>query len=224
MPRRRPRSICELRSRATDYLDEFTDPSGSYAFVTYDQAPTHDGPLTAADILMANLLSLRLGWRDVIPLFAEADTPETALRRALDAALDEARSLPALEDCDDFQVKMPALASANKATELAFQERKPKRWTPVTVSKVLHRLARNVPLIDSEVRKFYQLRWASDIRRELRDDIQRNRIWLNMTAARYPIHGAPMPLTRVTDILIWMDKGHMQGTRAPETTCVGEES
>jgi hypothetical protein len=161
---------------------------------------------------MANLLSLRLGWRDVIPLFAQADTPETALRRALDAALDEARSLPALEDCDDIQVKMPALASANEATKLAFNERKPKRWSPVTVSKVLHRLARNVPLIDSKVRDFYDSKWASVIRRELRDDIRQNRAWLDVTAARYPIHNAPMPLTRLADILIWMDKGHTQGT------------
>jgi hypothetical protein len=205
MARRRPHSLSELRSRAADYLDEFTDPSEAYAFVTYDQAAVHDGPLTAADVLMANLLSLRLGWRDVIPLFAEADTPETALRRALDAALKEARSLPALEDCDDIQVKMPALAAANDATELAFKERKLKPWTPVTVSKVLHRLARNVPLVDSKVRKFYRLRWASDIRRELRDDIRQNRVWLETIAPRYPIHGAPMPLTRAADILIWMD-------------------
>jgi hypothetical protein len=206
MARRNPRSLSELRSRAADYLDEFTDSSGPYAFATYDQAAVHDGPLTAADVLMANLLSLRLGQRDVIPLFAETDTPETALRQALDAALDEARSLPALEDCDDVQVKMPALAAANEATELAFQGRKPRPWTPVTVSKVLHRLARNVPLVDSKVRRFYHLRWASDIRRELRDDIGRNRPWLEAIAPRYPVRDVPMPLTRVADILIWMSE------------------
>lgn len=205
MSQRGLRSLSELRSRATEYLDEFTSPSGNYAFVTYDQAAVHDGPLTASDVLMANLLSLRLAWHDVIPLFARADTPETALRLALDAALDEARSLPALEDCDDIQVTMPALASANEATALAFNGRRPKRWTAVTVSKVLHRLARNVPLIDSKVRSFYGSKWASDIRRELRDDIRQNHAWLNATAVRYPIRGAPMPLTRVADILIWMD-------------------
>jgi hypothetical protein len=80
MARRTPHSLSELRSRAAEYLDEFTDPSEHYAFVTYDQAAVHDGPLTAADVLMANLLSLRLGWRDVIPLFADEDAPETALR------------------------------------------------------------------------------------------------------------------------------------------------
>ena len=55
---------------AAEYLDEFTDPSEHYAFATYDQAAVHDGPLTAAGFLMANLLSLQLGWRDVIPLSA----------------------------------------------------------------------------------------------------------------------------------------------------------
>ena len=103
---------------------------------------------------MANLLSLRLGWRDVIPLFADEETQETALRRALDAALKQARSLPTLEDCNDVQITMPALAVANEMTELAFEGRKPKPWTAVTVSKVLHRLVRNVPLIDSRVREF----------------------------------------------------------------------
>jgi hypothetical protein len=205
MARRRPRSLSELRPGAEEHLEKFTDTTELYAFATYDRAEVHDGPLTAADVLMANLLSLRLGWRDVIPLFVEADTPETALRRALDAALDEARALPPLEDCDDIQVKMPALASANEATELAFEGREPRIWTAVTVSKVLHRLARNVPLIDSRVRRFYHLTWASDIRKELRDDIRLNRAWLEPLAARYPIHRKPMPLTRVADILIWME-------------------
>jgi hypothetical protein len=206
MARRASHSLSELRSSAAGYLDEFTDPSKHYAFATYDQAPVHDGPLTAADVLMANLLSLRLGWRDVIPLFADEDTPETALRRALNAALEEARSLPALEDCDDAQVKMPSLASANELAELAFKERKPKPWTAVTVSKVLHRLVRNVPLIDSRVKTFYHLTWASDIRRELSNDLRRNRIWLKDMASHYPIHGDPMPLTRVADVLIWMSQ------------------
>jgi hypothetical protein len=45
---------------------------------------------------MANLLSLKLGWRDVTPLFAAGNTPPVRLRQALDAALTEARGLPAL--------------------------------------------------------------------------------------------------------------------------------
>lgn len=41
------------------------------AFHTPDHAPANDGPITAADVRMANLLSLRVGSDDVkIPLFA----------------------------------------------------------------------------------------------------------------------------------------------------------
>ena len=92
MPARSSRSIAELRHAAVAYLDEFTDPSGSFAFLTYDQADVHAGPITAADVVMANLLGLKLGGRDVIPLFADDGMPPAQLRRALDAALDEARS------------------------------------------------------------------------------------------------------------------------------------
>ena len=86
MPGRPARSIAELRHAAVAYLDEFTDRSGSFAFATYDQADVRAGPITAADVLMANLLGLNLGGRDVIPLFADDGMPPAQLRRALDAA------------------------------------------------------------------------------------------------------------------------------------------
>jgi hypothetical protein len=206
MSRQQPRSVAELRPVAQHYLDSYTDPAGLYAFATYDLADVRGGPLTASDVLMANLLGLRLGWRDVVPLFADTDSAPSRLRRALDAALAEARDLPPLEDCDDAQVKMPALRDAN---ELAYQTMFPgqsrRTWTAVTVSKVLHRLSRNVPLVDSTVRKFYGSQWAGTIRERMRDDLARNRSWLAELAARHDIHGNPMPLTRAADILIWMD-------------------
>jgi hypothetical protein len=206
MPRRYPRSIAELRHTATAYLDKFTDPSGSYAFTTYDQAAVHTGPITAADVLMTNLLGLKLGWRDVIPLFAENDTPPARLRRALDAALAEARRLPSLENCDEAQAEMPALRTANElARRTTFPGVSRQAWTEVTVSKVLHRLARNVPLIDSRVKKFYATGYAGELRRAMRADLIQNRAWLADLAPVYPIQHEPMPLTRAVDILIWMD-------------------
>lgn len=200
------RSLAELRSVAEKYLCSYTDPADLYAFVTYDLADVHDGPLTASDVLMANLLGLRLGWRDVVPLFAEGDSAPCRLRLALDAALAEARDLPPLEDCDDIQVAMPALRAANElAYQTAFPGRSRRMWTAVTVSKVLHRLSRNVPLVDSSVKKFYGSQWAGPVRRAMRDDLDRNRGWLAELAARHQIRGNPMPLTRAADILIWMD-------------------
>lgn len=206
MSHQRSRSVADLRSVAERYLAAYTDPAGLCAFVTYDLADVHDGPLTASDVLMANLLGLQLGWRDVVPLFAGNDSAPCRLRRALDAALAEARSLPPLEDCDDSQVEMPALRTANElAYETLFPGRSKRRWTAVTVSKVLHRLSRNVPLVDSTVKRFYGSQWAGTLRKAIRDDLDQNRGWLAELAARHDIRGHPMPLTRTADILIWMD-------------------
>lgn len=79
------------------------------------------------------------------------------------------------------------------------------KWTAVTVSKVLHRLDRTIPLIDSDVRRFYAASRPLTIRRALRDDLGANRDWVTALAAEHPIGSGPMPLTRATDIIIWMD-------------------
>jgi len=210
MPRRPVRSLGEFEDdpRVERYLGRYTDPAGCYAFVTYDQAPIHGGPVTAGDVLMANLLSLRLGWEDVIPLFALGEErPYAGLRRALDEALDAARRLPALECCTAEEARMPSLRSAN---EIAYaiephSAESPRSWTAVTVSKVLHRLSRNIPIIDSRVRSFYGSRWAGIIRARLHEDLVRNRGWMTPIAERYAVRGDPLPLTRMADILIWMD-------------------
>jgi hypothetical protein len=206
MPARSPRSIAELRDVAVAHLDKFTDRSGLFAFLTYDQADVHGGPITAADVLMANLLGLKLGWRDVVPLFADDDSPPARLRQALDAALDEARALPDLEACDEAQAEMPALRRANElARATAFPDKERRAWTEVTVSKVLHRLARNVPLVDSRVKRFYATRYAGEVRELMRADLVLNRGWLDDLTPAYPVRGEPMPLTRAADILIWVD-------------------
>jgi hypothetical protein len=205
MARRVRRSVADLRPHAARYLDQYTNPAGAYAFRTYDQAIVHDGQLTPPDVLMANLMGMRLGWRDVIPLFADGNTPPAHLRGALDAALAEARALPPLENCSDSDVEMPALAAANDLSRIAFPDRPHGPWGVVAVSKVLHRLARNVPLADQRVRSFYAVRFAGDLRRAMRDDLAANRPWLEDLAPRYPVRGQPMPLTRIADILIWMN-------------------
>jgi hypothetical protein len=205
--RRQSRSLAELKERAPRHLDRYTCEADHYAFTTYDQSGVHDGPLTPGDVLMANLLSLRLDWRDVIPLFVVGDTDYVRLRGALDDALIEARALPPLEDCTEEQAAMPMLARANElALAAPFSPRRQKRtWGPVAVSKVLHRLAPTVPLIDSVVRAFYGTAWAGEVRTRMREDLIRNRDWLELLAERHIVRGEPMPLTRVADIAIWMD-------------------
>ncbi len=195
-----PRRIAELKRNARKHLKTFTNPKLHYAFRTYDQADVHQGKLTAADVLMANLLSLRLGWTDVIPLFAAGNTPFTKLRQALDEALDECRSLPDLERCTDDELAMPALARANElATDVS-------NWSNVTVSKVLHRLAPVVPVIDSSVRAFFHTTQPYRIRFRLCEELRENETWLRPLADLYPRgEDRPLSLTRAADILIWMD-------------------
>lgn len=197
----------QFRSRAASYLDHYTDPLRPYAYATYDQAPIHDGPVTASDVLMVNLLSLSFTWREVLPLFTAADDQYTRLRRMLDAALDEARALPALEDCTEEQASMPALRDVNEYAMRIRPTSGRNLWGRVAVSKVLHRLSPNIPLVDSRVLTFYATAYAGDVRQLMRADIIANREWMTELAPRYPVRGAPMPLTRMADILIWMAVG-----------------
>lgn len=78
-------------------------------------------------------------------------------------------------------------------------------WTAVTVSKVLHRgLPHIVPIIDSRVRQFYEVRSPQAVRRHLWEDITENRGWLDAVASRFPpADGQPVSLLRCADILIW---------------------
>ncbi len=154
--RRRPRptrSLSELRPVADELLQEFTDPAELYAFAAYDNSPVHDGPITPGDIFMANLLSLRLGWQEVIPLFADGGNDGTAwttLRLDLDAALNEARQLRSEHDrFVEADVAMPKLDELNDyVSSRTFPRpvrRRKRTWTAVTVSKVLHRLSPTFP-------------------------------------------------------------------------------
>ena len=200
-------SIAELRDTSRAKMDAYTDPSGLFSFATYDASPTnHSDRLRPEDILAANLLSLRLSWREVIPLFAEGDGAPQRLRTLLDAAMVSARSIDrpfeAFKSLAALDAALVPLAAANAATaDVA-------GWTAVTVSKVLHRHAPNiVPIVDSRVLGFYGLRrpgQAKDLRHRLWQDIQSNQGWLGDLAADYRTpDGRPLSVLRLVDILIW---------------------
>lgn len=153
-------------------------------------------------MLLANLLSLRLGWREVIPLFAEGDGDPQALRAALEEALIRLRHADPFEEhpsLDAVEATVVPLANANSAAIPV------RNWTYVTVSKVLHRrLPHIVPIIDSRVRSFYGARGPSAVRRALWKDLRENRDWLAAEAGsiRTP-DDRPLSLLRTADILIW---------------------
>ena len=175
-------TLADLRDVAQARVDNYTAPSGHYAFRTYDRVPGgHGGSLLPEDVLAANLLSLRLSADAVTPLFAEGDGPHQGLLGAMNAALGKLRDVDAFESysaVDALEETRPLSGERNRATEAV------RGWTAVTVSKVLHRhLPHIVPIVDSRVRQFYGLPRASvaKLRASLHADIRANQDWLTGT-------------------------------------------
>lgn len=93
-------------------LNAYTDPAGPYAFATYDHWYGKDGDdstLEPADVLLANLLSLRLGWLAVVPLFAAGEGPAKSLRSALTTALHELQNVENFEHYDSVDALEDAI-------------------------------------------------------------------------------------------------------------------
>jgi hypothetical protein len=199
-----PRSLASLKPTAADILAKYTDPALHYAFLTYDRQGDVDEPLSPADVLSANLLSLKLGWKEVIPLFASGDGPEQRLRLALDRALKDLRDAKPLESYESVDALEAAVASLTKANAATVKVR---NWTPVTVSKVLHRrLPQIVPINDSRVRKFYDVKMkeSGKLRASLWRDIRENEDWMRPLASTTTTpDGRPLSLLRLADVLIW---------------------
>ena len=143
---------------------------------------------------------------EVVPLFAEGSGPEQQLRAALDKALRDlldAKPLESYESVDALEEAVVCLAEANDATKGV------RNWTPVTVSKVLHRRRPLiVPINDSRVRKFYGVKKteSAKLRAALWNDIRENQDWLQplSESTRTP-DGRQLTLLRLADILIWSD-------------------
>lgn len=196
-----PKTIGDHRDDALSILATYCDPRGQYAYRTYDRVLV-DGALTPEDILMANLLSLRLTWQDVIPLFADGKGTAVQLRRSLNRALRSLTHVPAFEEHRSIEALEESLASLAEANLAATRV---PGWTEVTVSKVLHRRRPHiVPIIDSRVRRFYGARKPTQLRAALWEDIRDNQDWLESVATEFPRpDGHEMSLLRAADILIW---------------------
>lgn len=211
-------SLAQRRRTATESLSNYTSPGGGYAFRTYDvRPPRRDKGLLPEDILAANLLSLRLSARDVIPLFADGDGAPRELLEAMNSALAALREARPFEDhpsTSDLDQTLAALVAANEATKGV------KRWTSVTVSKVLHRHAPQiVPIIDSRVRGFYGVKEGQDqkLYHQLWSDLRENKGWLTELGQDYSTPDRrELSLLRVADIIIWMP------SKAPDAPTVDE--
>ena len=196
------KGLTSLRTVAHDKLDRYTSTTLGYAFNTYDNQGDIDAPLAPSDVLMANLLSLQLSARDVIPLFTEGSGPAQQLRAALNHALvslRDTRPFESYEDLSSLEETVESLAAANTAANAV------KWWTAVTVSKVLHRRRPHiVPLIDSRVHRFYGTKRPEELRKALWEDIRENTAWMaTLAATKTAPDGRPLSLVRLADILIW---------------------
>ena len=195
-------SLKSLQSAAAEKLGRYTSPALGYAFHTYDYRGEWDAPLTPSDVLMANLLSLQLSARDVIPLFMEGDEPAQRLLQALNAALRDLSGADAFENYDELpelECAVQSLAAANMAAIPV------KWWTAVTVSKVLHRRRPHiVPLVDSRIKEFYGAKHPASVRQALWEDIRENADWMgDLAGTKTTPDGHPLSLLRLADILIW---------------------
>ena len=195
-------SLKSLQSAASEKLDRYTSRMLGYAFHTYDRRGEWEAPLTPSDVLMANLLSLQLSARDVIPLFMDGDGSAQRLLQALNTALIELGNADAFETYDELpelECAVQSLAAANTAAIPV------KWWTAVTVSKVLHRRRPHiVPLIDSRIREFYGAKHPALVRQALWEDIRENADWMgDLAGTKTTPDGHPLSLLRLADILIW---------------------
>ncbi|MFF1883861.1 DUF6308 family protein [Pseudarthrobacter sp. NPDC058196] len=195
-------SLASLKGSASEKLDRYTSRTHAYAFNTYDQQGAVDAPLSPSDVLMANLLSLKLSALDVIPLFTDGDGPAQHVRKAVDQALLDLRDTDSFESYKDLSGLEQAVESLAAANRAALEV---KGWTAVTVSKVLHRRRPHiVPLIDSRVYSFYGTKYPSEVRAALWEDLQANESWLaDLAKDKLTPDGRQLSLLRLADILIW---------------------
>lgn len=198
-------SVPSGRQRVRARRGDYTDAAKHFAFRTYVVRPLNQGDsLRPEDILAVNLLSLRLTWREVTPLFSAGDGPPQQLLEALNAALVQMRKASAFESYPseaDLAAAMEPIAAANRATRTV------SGWTAVTVSKVLHRHAPHaVPIVDSRVRAFYGVRAGqeAELRQRLWRDIRENLVWMAPLAESPSTpDGRTLSVLRLADILIW---------------------
>jgi hypothetical protein len=218
-------SIADLRDCAAGHLARYTDLNGDRAFNTYDRQGD-PSTLTPLDCLAPALLSVRIGWRQVIPLFRPSG-PGAIVMRAMQSALDDLECAKAnFLDIDLGDVNGPwslveaaILSSGNSGHGNPVPGLK-----AVAVTKILHRKRPDlVPIFDSLVYQFYvgtrppAGAYGETPRRLwplLQTDLRANRTWLASLAA--PVQtpdGRQLTVLRTADIVIWehMVTGCTQG-------------
>jgi hypothetical protein len=194
-------SVAELAICARGYLDDYCNSRSNFAFWTYDRWYGSPDTLTPLDCLAANLLSMRLGHRRIIPLFHETDSPETRLRAAMQDVLDATQAQDVAFHKLSTTVEWPSslVLAAVDATADVYG------WRGITVTKVLHRLRPHlVPLVDSVVQRFYgQLSFPGIFTAIHQDGVANGELLAELVDGRTTPDGRPLSRLRALDSVVW---------------------
>ena len=203
------RSVGELRACAEAHLLRYLDPDYQppRAFHAYDGPGDDPDTITALDMLAPVLLSVRLTYSDVVPMFASAG-PHRALRDAMQAVLADEKCRKADFFTVDLQDGNGPWSKVMAAFEASYKVRNLKA---VAVSKVLHRKRPHlVPVFDRQLYRFYfgelPVRWRAHeaLWPVLQDDLATHRVWLTDLARQHqPAGGVELTPLRAADIIIW---------------------
>lgn len=203
------RSIGELRRCADIHLARYLDPDHRKprAFHAYDGPGDDPDTLTAFDMLAPVLLSVRLTYSDILPMFATTG-PHRDLRIAMEAVLTD----PGCRAADFLTVDLDDAsgpwARVRNAFEASYSVHNVK---VVKVSKILHRKRpRLVPIYDRELYRYYvgapTTKWRAhqNLWPRLQADLRVHQDWLRDAAARHqPDCAAELTMLRAADIIIW---------------------
>jgi hypothetical protein len=202
-------SIAALHGCAERHLRNYVDPFGPRAFGVYDRQGD-PGRLEPVDCLAPALLSVPIGYKQVVPLFQPVG-PGADLLRAMQAVLDDEScvtadflDIPLDEQAGPWSLVDQALvASAEVAGVKA-----------VSVTKILHRKRPHlVPIFDQCIYRFYTGQNPpagayKDTPRRLwplfQHDLRSHREWLTKLAS--PVmtpDGRPLSPLRAADVVIW---------------------
>lgn len=201
-------TLATLRPCAAAHLARYLDPDhpgGARAFHAYDGDDRPD-TLTATDLLAPVLLSVRMTYADVVPMYSTTG-PHRQLRQAIEDVLTDHDSRSADFLSLDLTDPHGPWARVRAAFEASYPVRNLKT---VAVSKILHRKRPHlVPIYDRQLHRFYfhtlPVKWRAHERLwpVLQQDLNRHQPWLaHLRDTHQPRTGPQLTLLRTADIII----------------------
>jgi len=217
-------SISELAPCAVRHLREYTDPSGPFAFATYDVLGDSSN-LQPVDCLAPALLGAPVSSASAIAM-RRPGTPEADLWDAMCGLVTD----PECATTDFIDTGLEG-AAMHRLAEVIAKSKDTNGIKAVKVSKILHRkLPDFVPIIDRHVYSFHTgltlppSPYDASVKRfwrALQPDLRKNRDWLFDLAAKISTpDGRRLGVLRAADIIVWhhVTQHVFDGAAAPDGT------